>query len=382
MSEYTVIHDAIHGPIEVRGKIKKIIDHPVFERCNYIFQTGLAYRVFPSGTHTRKIHQIGTYFITHQLLNHLSKFYPITDKIKELIEIGALIHDIGHGPGSHAFDSVVLTELVADGVIDENNSWVDHENRSISLLNYIADDIGLDDADIVFISEVIEPSTSQKNWEFSIVNNNLNGFDTDKLDYILRDSHMIGLKTKIDLNSIILHSRIIDNEICYDKEIQDVLREVVFARYQIHRRLNDSNVCKFDLSFGDICLSEPIYSQLIEIVKTHNCEEFCKITDSYILQNGDKEKVDAFNSRDSYIPIESFVTKNLEETVERTKKYADDTKYKILNNKIKICKNGNILSNISFYDRKTMKKCEVSQSLIDSVPSFEILTHIYEKSMK
>lgn len=378
MSSYTVIHDAIHGSIEVKGKIKKIIDHPIFERCNYIQQTGLAYRVYPSSTHSRKIHQIGTYYITHCLIEHLKKYEYIPNQIQELIEIGALIHDIGHGPGSHAFDDILIKNMIANGDIYEEHSWTEHEMRSIDILRYIANDINLNDEDVNFISEVIEPTGLNNSWEFTIVNNTIHGIDTDKLDYILRDSHMIGLKTRIDLNSIILHSRLINNTICFDKEIQDVLREVVFARFQIHRRLNDINVCKFDLSFADICCHEPIYSEIVDIINKKDCLRFSKLTDCYVLQHGDANMIKLFNSRDTYIPIDSFTSKTLEEVCVKTKKY-QNKEYKILTNKLKICKNNNVLSNIRFYDRKTNEIIEISQSSIDSFPSFEFLTHIYLK---
>lgn len=380
-SSYTVIHDAIHGPIEVSGRIKKIIDHPVFERCNYIMQTGLAYRVFPSSTHTRKIHQIGTYYITHKLLEHLKTYAYIPEKTQELIEIGALVHDLGHGPGSHVFDKCVIPNMIADDMIDDTNPWTEHENRSIDLLKYISKDIQLNEHDVSFVSEVIEPTSRENRWEFSIVNNTIHGIDTDKLDYILRDSHMIGLKTRIDLSSIILHSRIINDEICFDKEIQDVLREVIFARYQIHRRLNDANVCKFDLTFSDMCCSNDLYREITEIMNTNDCKRFCNLTDGYILNRASRAKVQAFNNRDSYIPIETLVTKTLDEVDHVAVKYANKPEFKILTNKMKICRNNNVLSGIRFYDRKTMKIFQVSQSSIDSFPSQEYITHVYKKQI-
>ena len=132
-----IIHDPIHNDIFVSELAVKIIDHPYFNRSHFICQTGTAYKVFPSATHTRKSHMIGTYALTHKLLNQLGKFVVINEKEKELIALGALCHDIGHGPGSHAFDKHVITYLIQKGLINDNHPWVTHEQRSIHLFRKI-----------------------------------------------------------------------------------------------------------------------------------------------------------------------------------------------------------------------------------------------------
>ena len=115
-----MIHDPIYGDIILSEWAIKIIDHPYFNRTQNIYQTGTAYKVFPSATHTRKAHMIGTYAITHKLLSHLQESVDISDRKKELIAIGALCHDIGHGPGSHGFDKHVIKQLIKDKI--DNNS--------------------------------------------------------------------------------------------------------------------------------------------------------------------------------------------------------------------------------------------------------------------
>ena len=76
---------------------------------------------------------IGTYALTNKLLTHLQDSFDICDKKKELISIGALCHDIGHGPGSHGFDKHVIRKLIANKIIDKNNSMISHEERSCAL---------------------------------------------------------------------------------------------------------------------------------------------------------------------------------------------------------------------------------------------------------
>ena len=154
-----------------------------------------------------------------KLLDNLSQTHRIDEHTKELIAIGGLCHDIGHGPGSHVFDKHIVPKLIEDGVIDKDHTWVTHEQRSIFILKEIAKQINISEQDTEFICNVIEPPENNKDWRFSIVNNKKHGIDTDKLDYILRDNYMLGLKLNIDIDKIIKHSKIIDGEWSFERRI-------------------------------------------------------------------------------------------------------------------------------------------------------------------
>lgn len=374
----TIVHDPIHGEIELSDIAMKIIDHPHFERTNYIYQTGTAYRVYPSATHTRKMHMIGTYSITRKLLEHLSKTHPIDSHTIELISIGALCHDLGHGPGSHVFDKHVVNQMVTDGVISKHHVWVDHESRSIWIFRKLVEDLKLPftENDISFVSNVIEPSEPTDNrWQFSIVNNNQHGIDTDKLDYILRDSYMMGLKITINTDALIKSSRIIDGVWTFDSQISDVLREVVYVRYRIHRLLNQANLVKFDLSWRDIMTNGTMYEHLCDIFKTLDCDEFCKLTDGFIMHCGDDELIERFNNRDTYKPIETKTDKK------RHQNFDYELNTESINLTIKVCKKeGDCLAYIPFYDHKTGQKCLVEKTAVDTAyPEYEYISHKYEK---
>ena len=85
------IHEPIHGEIKLSELALKIIDHPYYDRTHYIYQTGTAYKVFPSATHSRKVHMIGTYGMTKNLLDNLSQTHRIDEHTKELIAIGGYV---------------------------------------------------------------------------------------------------------------------------------------------------------------------------------------------------------------------------------------------------------------------------------------------------
>ena len=151
-----IISDCLHHDIRMSEVAIQIIDTPLYERQNSIKQTSMAYRVWPSATHTRKNHQIGTYGLTANTLNslishnHLSvckdllkpltveemtasmvrgEIPKITPDEFEWICLGGLVHDLGHGPASHTFDDF-LEELVESGELSKDHPWLTHEQRS------------------------------------------------------------------------------------------------------------------------------------------------------------------------------------------------------------------------------------------------------------
>lgn len=375
----TIIHDPIHGEIELSEMAMKIIDHSYFERTNYIYQTGTAYRVYPSATHTRKMHMIGTYSITRKLLDHLSKTCDIDAKTIELISIGALCHDLGHGPGSHVFDKHVVSKMVKDGLIEPNHPWIDHEKRSIYLFSKIVEDLKLPltQEDVEFVSNVIEPNESDTRWQFSIVNNNQHGIDTDKLDYILRDSYMMGLRITINTDALIKNSRILNDVWSFDSNIADILREVVYVRYRIHRLLNEANVVKFDLSWRDVMTCGTMYEYLVETFTDMDCSAFCKLTDGYITQNGDPALVKLFNERHTYDPIGTTTDRSQHIVIKDEEDSYDIENLKLT---IKVCKlDGDCLAYIPFYEHKTGNSCVVTKTAVDTAyPSHEYIVHKYK----
>tara|TARA_B100001113_G_scaffold132206_1_gene108165 strand:- start:5448 stop:6557 length:1110 start_codon:yes stop_codon:yes gene_type:complete len=365
------IHEPIHGEIKLSELALKIIDHPYYDRTHYIYQTGTAYKVFPSATHSRKVHMIGTYGMTKNLLDNLSQTHRIDEHTKELIAIGGLCHDIGHGPGSHVFDKHIVPKLIEDGVIEKDHTWVTHEQRSIFILKEIAKQINISEQDTEFICNVIEPPENNKDWRFSIVNNKKHGIDTDKLDYILRDNYMLGLKLNIDIDKIIKHSKIIDGEWSFERRIYNELLNIILVRYRIHSSLNQFQIVKFDLSYRNIMLDGKLYEDISSIFKSKNIHEFCKLTDSYVMQNGNHDLISNFNKRRDY----TYITDK--------KNTSDEDYLEILSLNINICKTGNDhnpLENVPFYDYRTNMHCTISQNQFNIYfPSKETLSYIFKK---
>jgi HD superfamily phosphohydrolase len=262
-----LIFDNIHGYIEISDLASQIIDTVEFQRMRRITQTGGLKYVYPTACHTRFEHSIGTYFLSKELIKNIKSNQPelkISDKLVELVAIAGLCHDLGHVCFSHLFDELFLT----DDNFPNLGKLKIHENRSVFLFKYIVEKykINLDEYDIQVISDLIIPKDNDyQNWKdeykvgkfiLTIVSNEENSLDTDKFDYIKRDSNKTGLSLSIDYSRMISQARVIDDKICYPKQILKEIYNLFFVRYQLYKQLyTHKAVNGVDLLIRD-CLKE------------------------------------------------------------------------------------------------------------------------------
>ena len=107
-----IINDPLYGFIKIdKGLITNLIDNTYFQRLRRISQLGLSYLVYPGAHHTRFHHAIGCMFLMENAIKQLrSKGQRITNKEAESLKIAILLHDIGHGPFSHALEKSIVSE--------------------------------------------------------------------------------------------------------------------------------------------------------------------------------------------------------------------------------------------------------------------------------
>lgn len=106
------IRDPMHGPIRLNPKEMRIVDSPFFQRLRGIKQTGFAELAFPGATHNRYTHSLGAFHLAGNAFNQIFKNFPFQgseerERLWHCLRMAALLHDVGHGPLSHAIEQAM-----------------------------------------------------------------------------------------------------------------------------------------------------------------------------------------------------------------------------------------------------------------------------------
>lgn len=270
MNAEKTIHDPIHGNITLSGLILKFVDTKEFQRLRNIRQLGCCYYVYPGATHARFEHSIGVHHLCGIMLSTLKAKQPelnITDRQIELLKIAGLMHDVGHGCFSHAFDDL----FIATSKDVQNFLSLCHEQRSCKIVETIIDKyhIPVNKLEVKFIQSLIDPPPNAHNFIYQILANKLNGLDCDKFDYIQRDAYNLGIQgNTINFQRIIDGARVIDDVICYPYKDMFTISELYRARYRLHRQVyTHHTVQQIELMITD-CLKA---SNIINLDMTLDC---------------------------------------------------------------------------------------------------------------
>ena len=290
----------------------KIIDTEEFQRLHHIKQCGLLYKVFPSSTHTRFQHSLGVYHCTNLLIRHLQensrKKLNITDRQKELISIVALCHDLGHGPFSHLFD-LYLQKQYSPSI------EIYHEERSCSIFRSIVEKyrLPITKDEINFICKCIV-SPSDEVWYENIVNNSICCFDTDKLDYLLRDSMMVGFPRYFDIDRVFRNVILEKNQILFCHKIKYEIENMFSMRENLYKIIYRHPVVEKCQMF--------LLDKMLKKDLKFNMEFFLELNDERLLQL-------VFN-KEERAQFEKREWKHLDE--KETKEFKDDQKERAMKN--------------------------------------------------
>ena len=170
-----IINDPVYGFITIdHPLILQIISHPVYQRLRNIHQMAFAHLVYPGAVHSRLHHSLGAYHLMCTALSELkSKEIEITPEEELGAKVAILLHDVGHGPFSHALEN----ELVKD---------VHHEAISILLMEKLNKEL---DGQLQTAIEIFTNKHSKK-FLYQLVSGQL---DVDRMDYLNRDSFFTGV---------------------------------------------------------------------------------------------------------------------------------------------------------------------------------------------
>ncbi|HCM77803.1 MAG TPA: phosphohydrolase, partial [Cytophagales bacterium] len=113
MNKKKIINDPIYGFVSIPSELVfDLIEHPYFQRLRHIKQLGLTELIYPGAIHTRFNHALGAMHLMGRVLDNLRlKGVDITPAEYEASQIATLLHDIGHGPFSHALEETLLPQV-------------------------------------------------------------------------------------------------------------------------------------------------------------------------------------------------------------------------------------------------------------------------------
>lgn len=170
-----IINDPVYGFITIDDPlIFEIISHPYYQRLRRIHQMAFASLVYPGAVHTRLHHSLGAYHLMGLALNELrNKGVEITKEEERAAKVAILLHDVGHGPYSHALERKLI-------------KGVHHEDISNLILELLNEQFGgqLEMAIKIFTDKYHKPFLHQ------LVSGQL---DVDRMDYLTRDSFFTGV---------------------------------------------------------------------------------------------------------------------------------------------------------------------------------------------
>jgi HD superfamily phosphohydrolase len=175
MAHRKIINDPVHGFITIDDEmVYAIISHPYYQRMRRIHQMAMAQLIYPGAVHTRLHHSLGAYNLMCNAINELkAKGIDVSKKEEQSAKIAILLHDIGHGPYSHALENVLIKN-----VSHEEISLMLMKKMNIELLGKLqmAIDIFTDAYPKKFLHQLVSGQ-----------------LDVDRMDYLIRDSFFTGV---------------------------------------------------------------------------------------------------------------------------------------------------------------------------------------------
>ena len=219
-----IINDPVYGFITLnKGILLNIVDHPYFQRLSRIKQLGLTYLVYLGAHHTRFHHAAGAAHLMTQAIQTLKKNGVLINKEEEeAVILAILLHDIGHGPFSHALENSFV-------------KGISHEDISVKFMNSLNQEF---DGALDLALQIFQDKYP-KRFLHDLVSSQL---DMDRLDYLKRDSFFTGVSEGVVSNQrIIKMFHVVNDEIVikekgiYSIEKFIVARRLMYWQVYLHK---------------------------------------------------------------------------------------------------------------------------------------------------
>lgn len=285
------VYDRVHGDLVLDPVVATLATMPEFLRLDRIRQLGGCAYVYPSATHTRREHSIGTAHLAAEMGRHLQRQYPslVNDGDVRCLSIAGLLHDVGHGPFSHMFEECVHE------MVDPNWS---HEAMGVAIIETMLTRTSLPVTDIAMVQLLVAGLPSTEEWPrnvgrseeqrflVDIVHNCRSGIDVDKLDYLLRDALAVfSANNSIDAMRIVTAARIVSmhdqNVIAFESRVSYSIEQVYETRTRLHLQVYQHP----KVLVVERILKDTLQKQGIDWLRRHigNPNMFVAMTDTTVL---------------------------------------------------------------------------------------------------
>lgn len=243
-----IINDPVYGFLQfAEPEVRSVIEHPWFQRLRHIKQMGMSHLVYPGAVHTRLHHSLGACHLMGKALEVLKqKGVSLSREDCTAARLAILLHDIGHGPFSHALESSLV-------------EGVTHEMLSAMMMRRMNEEM---DGKLTDALEIFDHAYPKK-YLHQLVSGQL---DVDRMDYLNRDSFYTGVSEGIiGYDRILQMLTVVNNELAVEeKGIQSV------EKFIIARRLMYWQVYLHKTSLGAELLLSRVLKRAKELVQQGN----------------------------------------------------------------------------------------------------------------
>ena len=254
-----IINDPVHGFIKIPYEIIfDIMEHRCFQRLRRIFQTGLLSLIFPGATHTRFHHAIGAMHLMFNALEILKqKGVKISTEEEKGAMLAVLLHDVGHGPFSHALENILM------------DNW-HHEKLSLLLMEQLNEEFS---GELTIAIQMFQGKYYRKFFN-QLISSQL---DVDRLDYLKRDSFYTGVSEgNINTQRILSTLNVLDDELVLDEKgiysIEHYLVARMFMYWQVY--YHKAAVLAENLLIKIMNRAKTLVSQNVKVEASENLKYF------------------------------------------------------------------------------------------------------------
>ena len=301
-----IINDPVHGFIKIPYEIIfDIMEHRCFQRLRRISQTGLLSLIFPGATHTRFHHAIGAMHLMFNALEILKqKGVKISTEEEKGAMLAVLLHDVGHGPFSHALENILM------------DNW-HHEKLSLLLMEQLNEEFS---GELTIAIQMFQGKYHRKFFN-QLISSQL---DVDRLDYLKRDSFYTGVSEgNINTQRILSTLNVLDDELVLDEKgiysIEHYLVARMFMYWQVY--YHKAAVLAENLLIKIMNRAKTLVSQNVKVEASENLKYFLyresspQATEEDIARFMELDDTDVLQAIKSWKNHEDFVLSYLCKTV-------------------------------------------------------------------